>query len=133
MQIKFFKCIIAEALEAILLHSDGVESILNRKKVSRELLFSYLHWKKVTTDSNLDKKSLVNLVMDYWSEHQTPPRPCHQPSNVSTSQSSEVCSQVGSVDHFKVILFNASLLKYVTWRLCYVPKLILIVSLWPKN
>uniref|UniRef100_A0A1B6L2B0 NTF2 domain-containing protein n=2 Tax=Graphocephala atropunctata TaxID=36148 RepID=A0A1B6L2B0_9HEMI len=57
-----------EANEAILQHSDTVDSILNRKKISRELLFNYLHWKKVTTDNNLDKKSLINLLTNYWRE-----------------------------------------------------------------
>uniref|UniRef100_A0A1B6ESY0 NTF2 domain-containing protein n=1 Tax=Cuerna arida TaxID=1464854 RepID=A0A1B6ESY0_9HEMI len=61
-------CTRQEASNAILQHSDTVESILNRKKISRELLFNYLHWKKVTTDSNLDKKSLINLLTNYWRE-----------------------------------------------------------------
>ncbi|XP_054288422.1 uncharacterized protein C3orf38 homolog [Macrosteles quadrilineatus] len=57
-----------EANEAVLQHSDSVESILSRKKISRELLFNYLHWKKVTTDSNLDKKSLTSMLLRLWKQ-----------------------------------------------------------------
>lgn len=57
---------ITEANEAILQHSDSVESILIRQKVSKELIFSYLHWKKVNTENNRDKKSLINLLTAYW-------------------------------------------------------------------
>lgn len=60
---------VPEANEAILQHSESVESILNRKKVSRDLLFNYLHWKKVAvTDNNLDKKSLITLLLSFWNE-----------------------------------------------------------------
>lgn len=96
---KIVSSLFSESLEAILQHSDSVESILSRKKVSRELLFNYLHWKKVTTDSNLDKKSLGSMVINYWKseKHQETTGSCHQSLNTSQRIGDSLVSQVSQV------------------------------------
>uniref|UniRef100_A0A1B6D7B7 NTF2 domain-containing protein n=2 Tax=Clastoptera arizonana TaxID=38151 RepID=A0A1B6D7B7_9HEMI len=55
-----------DAINAILLHSTSVEQILYRKRISKEFLFNYLHWKKIPTPANLDKLSLIKLLIDHW-------------------------------------------------------------------
>lgn len=84
----------AEANEAILQHSDTVESIINRQKVTKELIFNYLHWKKVNTDSNRDKKSLSNLLTDYWKEQlqtRITPENVQSTNENSTTRASNQC------------------------------------------
>ncbi|KAG8268502.1 hypothetical protein J6590_023878 [Homalodisca vitripennis] len=106
-----------EANEAILQHSDTVESILNRKKISRELLFNYLHWKKVTTDSNLDKKSLINLLTNYWREQlhngENPPTEANVQSNV-VQTSVNTTSQVISTQ-LEPVQVDLLALKFTEW------------------
>ena len=54
------------AMEAIILHSPSVESILNRRRISKELLFNYLHWKKVPVTGTLDKQMLIQKIVSFW-------------------------------------------------------------------
>lgn len=55
-----------DAIKAILLHESSCTSLLNRKKITKALLFKYLHAKEVAFDGSLDKTSLCRLVLDYW-------------------------------------------------------------------
>jgi hypothetical protein len=54
-----------EAMDAILLHSPTAESVLLRKRVSREILFKYLHNNGVPTIPT-DKGAMVRKILQMW-------------------------------------------------------------------
>ncbi|KAJ9578717.1 hypothetical protein L9F63_005079 [Diploptera punctata] len=55
-----------EAVQAIILHSATAESLLMRKKMSKEILFRYLHEKRIPCVSTDDKKTFVNSILEFW-------------------------------------------------------------------
>jgi hypothetical protein len=58
-------CCLIEAIDAILLHSATPESLLLRKRLSREILFRYLHNKKVPTIPT-DKRTMISKILQMW-------------------------------------------------------------------
>lgn len=60
--------LISEAIETLLLHSNSVHSILNRKPVTKELLFKYLHHNKVPVRNDFTKQLLIDNVIKFWKE-----------------------------------------------------------------
>jgi len=54
-----------EARDAILLHSNDAYELLNRKKITKGILFKYLHFKSVPC-TNTEKNLLVDSVIRYW-------------------------------------------------------------------
>jgi len=56
----------AEAVETIILHTDKATDLLKRKKVKKELLFKYLHSKRVPIESAADKAVHVSRVLETW-------------------------------------------------------------------
>jgi Domain of unknown function (DUF4518) len=61
----------SDAYKIVLLHSESVSSILNRKPISKEILLKYLTQKNVPVTNNFTKTTLVEQVIEYWrnSEH----------------------------------------------------------------
>jgi len=59
----------AEAAETIILHTDKATDLLKRKKVKKELLFKYLHSKRVPIESSADKAVHVTKVLEAWQSH----------------------------------------------------------------
>lgn len=55
-----------DALEVVLVHSSGVLSILNRKAITREVLFKYLHAHRVPVYENFTKLLLIERMIEYW-------------------------------------------------------------------
>ena len=59
----------AEAVLAILQYTENVDSLLSRRKISKELVFRYLHANQVDGVSpSLDKKSMIELLLSHWGE-----------------------------------------------------------------
>jgi len=56
---------VEEAMDAIMLHSPTAESVLLRKRVSREILFKYLHNNSVPTITT-DKGTMVRKILHMW-------------------------------------------------------------------
>lgn len=52
----------------ILLHSSSTQSILNRKAITKENLFKYLHSKKVPVTSEFTKQLLIEKILQYWKQ-----------------------------------------------------------------
>lgn len=48
------------------MHSSGVHHILNRKAITREVLFKYLHEKRVQVCENYTKLLLIERIIEYW-------------------------------------------------------------------
>ncbi|XP_021933156.1 uncharacterized protein C3orf38 homolog isoform X2 [Zootermopsis nevadensis] len=63
-----------EALDAIFLHSDTVESVLLRRKVSKKILFKYLHNSNVPVNPSSDKLTMISTIFQMWNYH-----PCDEP------------------------------------------------------
>ncbi|KAG8225407.1 hypothetical protein J437_LFUL004607 [Ladona fulva] len=57
---------VEEAKKCILLHTDTIPSLLKRKKITKELLFNYLHGKQVSVCPTLDKQQLIEVLLQYW-------------------------------------------------------------------
>ena len=55
-----------EAIEAVLLFSQGVEQLLRRKKIKREFLYRYLAEKGFVAPVTADKPSLIRKLLDLW-------------------------------------------------------------------
>lgn len=64
-----------DAFKIVILHSDSTTSILNRKPISKEILFTYLTAMNVPVTSNFTKNTLVEQVIEYWNstEHRRHP------------------------------------------------------------
>jgi len=63
----------SEAVSAILLNTDKPGDLLRRRKIKKELLFKYLHAKKVTVDPSADKSVFITHVLQLWgSQHGAP-------------------------------------------------------------
>jgi len=56
----------AEAVDTIILHTDKATDLLKRKKVKKELLFKYLHSKRIPIQSSADKAEHVRRVLETW-------------------------------------------------------------------
>ena len=55
--------------QAIILHTDKAVDLLKRRKLKKELLFKYLHEKKVPIDGQSDKSEIVRKVLEVWGCH----------------------------------------------------------------
>lgn len=51
-----------------MLHSTSAESILNRKAITKERLFRYLHSKKIAITSEFTKQLLIEKILLYWKD-----------------------------------------------------------------
>ncbi|KAL1454041.1 hypothetical protein WDU94_010336 [Cyamophila willieti] len=56
----------SQATDAILLHSQTVESILHRKKISKQLLFNYLSYKQIPVQSHMSKDEIIQKILQHW-------------------------------------------------------------------
>lgn len=55
-----------EAIQAIILHTDKASDLLKRRKIKKELLFKYLHHKRVPIESIADKNVHISRVLEVW-------------------------------------------------------------------
>jgi len=55
-----------DAIQAVILHTDSALDLLKRRKVRKELLFKYLHDKKVPIEVIAEKTTLVKKVLEVW-------------------------------------------------------------------
>jgi len=55
-----------EAIQAIILHTDKASDLLKRRKIKKELLFKYLHQKRVPIEAISDKNMHVSKVLEVW-------------------------------------------------------------------
>ncbi|XP_072394855.1 uncharacterized protein C3orf38 homolog [Diabrotica undecimpunctata] len=55
-----------DAIKAILKHSPDTLSILRRKSVTREVLFSYLDEKDIVMKIPITKNELIDKIMEFW-------------------------------------------------------------------
>jgi len=55
-----------EAIQAIILHTDKASDLLKRRKIKKELLFKYLHFKRVPIEAISDKNLHVMKVLEVW-------------------------------------------------------------------
>lgn len=58
-----------EALECIFLHIPDSQTLLNKRMVTKEILFKYLHQKKVPITADFTKATLIKKIIDYWYEN----------------------------------------------------------------
>lgn len=55
-------------MDVILLHSTSTQSILNRKAITKEHLFKYLHHKRVSVPSEFTKQLLIEKILLHWKQ-----------------------------------------------------------------
>jgi len=107
-----------EAIQAILLHTDKAVDLLKRRKIKKELLFKYLHFKLVPIEAVSDKSVHVRKVLEVWESADSQdcltamdsdyPLECPPPSRntshtslCSLDTSREVLSRVDTFTKFK--------------------------------
>jgi hypothetical protein len=107
-----------EAIQAILLHTDKASDLLKRRKIKKELLFKYLHFKLVPIEAVSDKSVHVTKVLEVWESADSQdcltamdsdyPLECPPPSRntshtslCSLDTSREVLSRVDTFTKFK--------------------------------
>jgi len=56
----------SEAITAIILHTDRAVDLLKRKKMKKEVLFKYLHFKRVPIEAVSEKSVHVSRVLELW-------------------------------------------------------------------
>lgn len=61
------KILIVEAVDAILLHSESANWLLNRKRLTRAMLFEYLNAKRVPISGQADKSTVISKILELWS------------------------------------------------------------------
>ena len=61
-----------DAIDAILLHSDSANWLLNRKKLTRNILFEYLNVKKIDVSGAAEKSTVIEKVLQLWSQGHLP-------------------------------------------------------------
>uniref|UniRef100_A0A069DS40 Uncharacterized protein n=1 Tax=Panstrongylus megistus TaxID=65343 RepID=A0A069DS40_9HEMI len=59
---------INDSINAILLHSEDIRSLLMRKKITRSVLFKYLHSRNISFPGNSEKSMLVDSVIHFWNK-----------------------------------------------------------------
>ncbi|XP_069693108.1 uncharacterized protein C3orf38 homolog isoform X2 [Periplaneta americana] len=94
---------ITEAIDAIILHSATPESLLSRKKLSKDILFKYLNKKKVPILPSADKKSMIDSILQMWgcasNNNQLLKSPVHdQDSAVVGMKPANTTPDVGEID-----------------------------------
>ncbi|MGH0176689.1 UNVERIFIED_CONTAM: hypothetical protein FKN15_006268 [Acipenser sinensis] len=57
---------VQEAVQAIISYSQCAEELLKRKKVHREIIFTYLANQGVVIPANAEKHVLVKKALEYW-------------------------------------------------------------------
>jgi len=55
-----------EAIQAIILHTDKASDLLKRRKMKKELLFKYLHYKRIPIEAVSDKSVHITRVLEVW-------------------------------------------------------------------
>uniref|UniRef100_A0A1Y1LRJ9 NTF2 domain-containing protein n=1 Tax=Photinus pyralis TaxID=7054 RepID=A0A1Y1LRJ9_PHOPY len=60
-----------EALLAIINYSPDFKSILKRKVVTRELLFSYLHQNRIPVVMPISKDEIIGIICSHWNSKKT--------------------------------------------------------------
>ncbi|CAH0381197.1 unnamed protein product [Bemisia tabaci] len=94
------------AIKIIIQHSENPEKILSRKLISKQYLFSYLHWRNVSVSQSLNKNALVQKILTLWQD--TPyqsraPMPENYQASYTQNGSSQALSgqndQQGSVSY----------------------------------
>lgn len=66
------KLFILEAVNAIINYSSDVVSILRRKVLTRELLFTYIHQKNIPVNLPANKNDLIAKIASFWDVQYTP-------------------------------------------------------------
>lgn len=98
---------VEEAKKCILLHTDTLSSLLKRKKITKELLFNYLHGKSVSVCPTLDKHQLIEVTLQYWNSQMNN----SEVTELQDIGSSTQKSQLNESDS-EVLLMS---LKFVQW------------------
>ncbi|KAL7049077.1 hypothetical protein ACKWTF_003586 [Chironomus riparius] len=96
-----------DAYKIVILHSESVSSILNRKTVSKEMLLKYLTDSNIPVTNNFTKSTLVEQVIEYWKNLENgvkypPVSSIQQPEPLSQQQPQQIYPQhhiTYSTDH----------------------------------
>lgn len=97
-----------DAFEIVLVHSSGVHSILNRKAITREVLFKYLHEHKVPVYENYTKLLLIERIEEFWNNRGGK----SSASDTGPNHSSQTVSSNINSEHFPINLMSR---EFCTW------------------
>lgn len=79
---------LADAVDLILLHSSSVSSILNRKAITKGVLFKYLHARRIAVNAEQSKNVLIEKTIGHWTDTFATKRSAAEDAD-ATNESSE--------------------------------------------
>ncbi|XP_032783095.1 uncharacterized protein C3orf38 homolog [Daphnia magna] len=60
-----------DAIDAIVLHSESANWLLNRKKMTRAILFEYLNSRRVSINGQAEKSTIVSRILELWATEES--------------------------------------------------------------
>lgn len=99
-------CTILEAFDLIVLHSPSLTSILNRKMITKGVLFRYLSDRNVSVTHDLSKQTLIETTINQW-KYKT-----EETRNSTDSTSQENVIQIDTSEHFPI---HQMARQFTTW------------------
>lgn len=81
-----------DAYKIVILHSESVSSILNRKPISKEILLKYLTDHNIPVTNNFTKTTLVEQVIEFWRSNENGTRQSANYQNHVQPQQQQISS-----------------------------------------
>lgn len=104
----FIRSSVTEAFELIILHSPSLASILNRKIITKGVLFRYLSDRKISVTHDLSKQTLIETTIKQWKDKT---KESSEQPNEPTSQNAIVPDDDTS-EHFPI---HQMARQFTTW------------------
>lgn len=86
---------VTDAIDAIILHSESANWLLNRKKLTRAILFEYLNSKKIPISGQAEKSSIISRIQELWASLSVPQS--EDVSDIQPISSQESCVEIHSM------------------------------------
>lgn len=109
----------SDAIDLILLHSASSHSILNRKAITKEILFKYLHGNKVPVTTDFTKQLLIEKTIEFWKEkfdadsnYQNYNKPVEYPAPTDAQHAIEPNQSLSDYENFPI---NQMSRRFATW------------------
>lgn len=82
-------------MDYIFTHSTDCLTLLNKRAVTKEILFKYLHSKRITLSTDFTKALLIQKVIEYWNSATSTLPPKQEETHI---QSNSSCTSVNGED-----------------------------------
>lgn len=96
VRITIYVCyrMVLDAVNAILLHCESANWLLNRKKMTRAILFEYLNSKRIPISGQAEKSTIVSRILELWGTEAPQESPVVVMSAISVNHNQDTPSPV---------------------------------------